>query len=500
MESFLLFLIGLLFAAASIWSQNKDRVKWTAWLLFGMTFFIACGFATITNYFFIWDEQFHALVAKNISLNPAHPQLMTFAPWLFEESNWSSQTTWLHKPPFFLYAMATSIKLFGNTIIAARMPSVILLAITSRLVFLFGNNWKNSKVGFLAAFIFVFSGFTLLQLSGWKSTDHNDVFFTCLVFISFYFFQKYLILPSRKSALKIGVMVGLCVLTKWLPGLLVFLPWGILVLIKIVRHSIDVKNQIKWFALALFIAILVVLPWHLYTIVNFPEIAIKELSYNQEHFWIPLEGHRESFWFHFQNLLGVFRILLLLIFIPFYKWKQTDETSRILLISVLALLVFYSFAATKMEGFIGPTLPLISLLIAQGILFLLSTIQKERLILILAPLLILFFQPLQFFEKLGMKKGTIENEYHHLYRAQHDFIIKHGDMDSKKLILNANMRMHGNIQWMYFTQNKAISFVPSQQAVKRLKNEGFKLSAIQFGNPLPDYILKDQEIVKVKYE
>jgi 4-amino-4-deoxy-L-arabinose transferase len=499
-ESVLFFFTGLLFAISSVWTLANQKHKQTGWLLFLMTFFIGLAFANATSYFFIWDEQFHALVAKNLSENPFHPQLMNFAPWLFENANWSSQTTWLHKPPLFLYAMASSIQLFGNTVFAARLPSVIILSVTARLIYLFGNQWNNRNVGFLAVIIFVFSGFTFLQLSGIKSTDHNDVFFTCLVFISFFFLQKYLAQPDWKSAVKIGLIVGLCVLTKWLTGLLAFLPWGILVVRMIVQQKGDFKIELKRYLLAVLVAIVIALPWHIYTILNFHEVALIELSYNQKHFWDPLEGHRESVWYHFENLWSVFGSIIVFSFLPFFKPKKINLVQMGLWISILALLIFYSFAATKMEGFIGPLLPFLSLLIAHGVLCFFSEIGQKRIILLSLPLFLFYFHKNLGMKELGMIPETIENEHHHLYLEQKKFIEKWSDSNPKKMILNANLRMHGNIQWMYFSENKAIVFVPNKQEIERLKKEGFELTAIQFGKSLPEYILNDNEIEKIAFE
>jgi 4-amino-4-deoxy-L-arabinose transferase-like glycosyltransferase len=74
----------------------------------------------------MWDEQFHALVAKNLSENFLYPVLLPDLEPYNSLNSWTIGHIWLHKQPFFLWLMALSIKLFGATEFAVRFPSILL--------------------------------------------------------------------------------------------------------------------------------------------------------------------------------------------------------------------------------------------------------------------------------------------------------------------------------------------------------------------------------------
>src|SRR5687768_11870528 len=62
-----------------------------------------------------WDEQYHALVAKNLADHPGIPKLYSEPLLHPEEMRWDKNHIWLHKPPLFLWLIAMSIKIFGAT-------------------------------------------------------------------------------------------------------------------------------------------------------------------------------------------------------------------------------------------------------------------------------------------------------------------------------------------------------------------------------------------------
>lgn len=498
------FWIYLTFALLSIflfWKKNKAIYFST----FGMAFFLGLSIVLLVPFLWIWDEQFHALVAKRIAENPAHPQLMNFAPWLFEGRDWDEQVTWLHKQPFFLYSIALSLKIFGTKVWAVRLPSLLMYALTSVAVYDFGTRLKDKKVGLLASWMFMHSFVFLELLSGRMTTDHNDAFFLCLILLSFWAHFRFTNSKNGRWVLLTGLFVGLAILTKWLVGLLVFAPWGLQILAS--------ENRFHWSAWkellkTLGVVILIALPWQIYTLIAFPETAKRELSYNQEHFWVPLEGHRGDFSFHWMNLLETFRpeilVLTFVLLVVFWKkWKGSYVYH--LFFSATLLLAFYSFAATKMYAFIAPSIPLFILTIAFVWVSLLERIPWRRISSALFALVVFWminmtFRPDRIVDVYGLDVTTDMAKAKDLYWQQMQFIQQYGDNNPRRIIINANMRQHGNIPWMFFTENKAIRFIPTPEQIQRLKKEGFIITAIRFGEELPEFITEDSSISVIDFQ
>ncbi|TXI87502.1 MAG: hypothetical protein E6Q37_02070, partial [Crocinitomicaceae bacterium] len=166
----------MLFIVFSIVSFYKSP-KFTSLFLFLSAVSIAAAVANFTTYFFPWDEQFHALVGKNLAENPLFPKLYPSNPLGLKSSIWADSVIWLHKQPLFMWQMALSIKLFGNTVFAVRFPSVIFHGLLVVSVYRIGVLILDRNVGFIAALLVMHSTFLLGLLSGRIGTDHNDFVF-----------------------------------------------------------------------------------------------------------------------------------------------------------------------------------------------------------------------------------------------------------------------------------------------------------------------------------
>ena len=79
----------------------------------------------LTPYLMLWDESFHGLVAKHLADNPLKPLLYKDPFFEHDYKNWWDSSIWLHKQPWFLWQIALSIKIFGNSYFAVRFPSLV---------------------------------------------------------------------------------------------------------------------------------------------------------------------------------------------------------------------------------------------------------------------------------------------------------------------------------------------------------------------------------------
>ncbi|PIE81508.1 MAG: hypothetical protein CSA11_03990 [Chloroflexi bacterium] len=116
------------------------------------------------------DELFNAIDA----------QLIGGGHWpIFFEGNYGREA-------FFFYLMAASIKLFGNTIVAVRLPAVLLGTGYVLLAFLLGRHLFNRRVGLLAAALIAVSLWPVMG-SRWGLRAVSLTFLTAL---TVYFFHR----------------------------------------------------------------------------------------------------------------------------------------------------------------------------------------------------------------------------------------------------------------------------------------------------------------------
>lgn len=73
----------------------------------------------------IYDERYHALVARNMMDNPLKPYLRL--PIVeYDYKYWGGNYIWVHKQPLFLWQMVLSMKIFGVSEYAVRYPDVLM--------------------------------------------------------------------------------------------------------------------------------------------------------------------------------------------------------------------------------------------------------------------------------------------------------------------------------------------------------------------------------------
>jgi 4-amino-4-deoxy-L-arabinose transferase-like glycosyltransferase len=148
--------IGLLISAFFLffWKKNLGLIA----LVVG-AFFLALFMASMDPFLHLWDEQQHALVAKNMAQYPFKPMLYKDPILPYLHSYWIQNHIWLHKQPLFLWQMALSIKMFGANVLAVRLPSIIMFSLLPLIVYRIGTIVKNAQAGFIAAFFMAIANF-----------------------------------------------------------------------------------------------------------------------------------------------------------------------------------------------------------------------------------------------------------------------------------------------------------------------------------------------------
>lgn len=354
--------------------HRKERYNWA---LLVLTLAGGCVYvfaARLCPYLSPWDEQFHALVAKNCMSHPLTPTLYDEAIVKGHDySSWIGAHVWLHKQPLFLWQIALCFKLFGISEFTLRLPSIIQCTLLIPIVYQIAKRLtQNLNTAFLAGIATACSWFLIRLTSGMENTDHNDVCFIFYVTASLWAFVEYIYHKREKWGwvVLIGLFAGAAILTKWLAGFLVFFCWSVYLL---AEHRLHLRQwKIGHLLTALCTTLAIVLPWQLYTLHQFPELAQQELFYNFKHIGQTVEAHQGSFWYPLiilplqyfghghncqtdtfaWNLHAI--ICYIVLGFGYYKFIMRLQKSSwrwTIACTTLFVFVFFGMASTKMPAF-----------------------------------------------------------------------------------------------------------------------------------------------------
>jgi 4-amino-4-deoxy-L-arabinose transferase-like glycosyltransferase len=351
-----LILAAGIFMVLSIYFFRKKR-KLSLCLLFLGALSLGFFTATLDPFLNVWDEQYHALVAKSLMRNPLQPMLFPEHLMPFDSNVWTYNTIWLHKQPLFLWQIALSLKVFGLSALSVRIPSVVLFAIMPLLVYRIGKLALNERIGFIAALLMASAHFVLELIAGNYSTDHNDVAFLFYVLASFWAYWEYKSTGRLKWLLLVGVFSGGAVLVKWLLGLLIFPTWFFSHIIANKEKRFYIPSYFP-IAGAFGVALLVFLPWQIYIFSAYPNEAAHEMELTSRHLVEVIEGHSEErFYFFKEGLRNIYGrgalvpyvvlagLILLLV-------RLKDRFSRsFFIIPIVIVYSVYTIAETKMPAF-----------------------------------------------------------------------------------------------------------------------------------------------------
>jgi 4-amino-4-deoxy-L-arabinose transferase len=505
------FIFGLYCAAVFLF--HFHYVKWSLVLLMAATLLIGMFIASLFPYLHLWDEQFHALVAKNMLQHPFKPTLYRGLIFPFDFKDWTANHVWLHKQPLFLWQMALSLKLFGCNAMAVRLPSIFLHTLSVWMVYRMGKIFYHDKIGFYGALLFSVSSFVLGLSTGLYSTDHNDAAFLFYITASLWAWVEYKNSDKWYWIFFIGFFSGCSILVKWLVGWLVFAVWGISSIANRKLSRYPLKKEWLNLFLSFLVSLLVFLPWQLYIVYKFPHEARYELQYNSLHFFQIIEGHSGGAMFHFDALRIIYGSSDLFIFFVFislflFLLKMKNKCYRLAVLSSIVLVYgFYTLAQTKMLAFGVIVSPFVYLALATLFCIVSDWIFRWRNIKrpfqFFQMLLLLFFA----FHVLNFHKFTDKwNPKNHAEQMAHELNLKQLHLSEqinkrfirgKWVVFNASIRMYGNIEVMFFTPAIAYNFIPTKEQIRIAKKKGYSIAIVD-NDLLPDYLAIDNTISKIK--
>jgi 4-amino-4-deoxy-L-arabinose transferase len=502
-----LIISGIILISSVISFKKNSRLGLS--LLFIGTIVLGYFIANLDPFLKLWDEQYHALVAKNLSNDFLKPTLYKNPVLDFSYKNWTANHIWLHKQPLFLWQIALSIKLFGTTEFAVRLPSIIMHAIIPLFIYRIGKISIGKETGYYGALLFAVAYFPLELVSGRFTTDHNDVAFLFYVTASFWAWFEYTRSGKKYWLILIGLFSGSAVLVKWLMGLLVYVIWAINVAVT----KSTIKTKIQSFLSILLsgiVSLSIFLPWQIFIHLTYPNEATYEMKLNSNHFFNPIEDHIESTWYYFTDGLnmiygsGALIPFMLLLGVVLLIYNIPNKRHKIFIASgIIFVYIFYTLASTKMVSFMVIVSPFIYLGLAYLIYSVLSLIEKKikikyfnQILSIILPVFIAFTAlNLMKIQNIHTMRGPHNNDNRIGKQVEMKFIrsINKKLKGEDYVIFNASITVNGNIPIMFYTDYTAYNFIPNKLQIEKLKKANRKIAVIDIGN-IPDYIINDDDI------
>ena len=497
--------LALLFC--SVISFNQKNYRTSVMLLLASGLVLRWFIITLDPFLNTWDEQTHALVAKNMMIHPLKPMLFNAPVLPFDFRDWTGNSVWLHKQPLFLWQMSLSMKIFGVNEIAVRVPGMIMSVLMILLIYRTGALSMNRGIGYIAAMLFAYGNFSLELLSGWMNTDHNDTAFIFYVSASLWAFTEYYFNPKKRWIVFIGVFAGCAVLIKWLTGLFVFFVWLSAILCDKARRG-QMKSYLELLP-AVFISLLIVLPWIIYTYLAFPLEAGFESALSTQHFFSCIEHHCGNFFYHINKIDELYwpgaKLMLLPALFFCYKYMKTKSLALANISGIVFIYLFFSIAKTKMPAFTTMINMPVYLAFAAFIYGLWQAIRLRKRI----PHFLYIFLLSVILSAMAVFELNIEKiQYIHTsWRPEQAKLralketdrriftsIRHKYTGTDYVVFNVPVQESASC--MFYTSLTAYDFIPDEKTLGSLVKQG-KIPVIIQRDSLPSYIreLKNIEIV-----
>lgn len=461
-----LVLSGIILCAVVYWQARRNNFEKSlfAVILLGLILRLFCA---ADPYLHFWDERYHFLVAKNLMQHPFTPTLYPQALLEFNYKNWTQNHVWLHKPPMTLWLIASSFKIFGVSVFAGRLPSIILSTATIFFIYkialmVLGEKWLALSTAFFQAV----NGLIIELSAGRVPTDHVDT--------TFFFFMTaglYCVLAFDKQKNKnlflvlTGAVFGFALLIKWLIALCL-LPAFLLLYVK----KYGVFYSLRAILIISVIGFSMALPWHFYTFHNFPKEALWESKFNLMHFTHDIEEHAAPWWFFLDKARINWNELIYPAWIYFaylvYKNPKNLAYQLIAVWIILPYLVF-SVALSKMQGYVLFTAPAQFMILSLFLSFLYHHFKNKNA----------FVFKLAFYTVIGLSLRYCIERVKPFYPPNHkEFITEKilefkTEADDKTALFNTPYF----IEVMFFTDAIAYERIPSPEEIDKLKNAGFKI-------------------------
>jgi len=436
-----------------------------------------------------WDERYHALVAKNLINHPLIFTLYDDPVLPYDYRNWGANHIWLHKPPLTLWTMALSMWLFGINEIALRLPSIILVSTAIYLVFSVGSYISNQRTGYLAALLFSINGLVIDLTGGRVNTDHVDIFFMFFVLLSIFFSIQYIKNEKTIFSFLVGISIGLAILSKWLPALIVLPIWLLLVWDS---GKFNLKTTIVQFVIILATLTAVFLPWQLYIFSSFPKEAAWEAHLNHKHLFEGLGGRTHS-WFYFLHQIRINYGEYIYLPLLWFVWKVVKDIKNKKRLAVLIWFIipflFFSIVKTQSQAYLLFTAPALFIMTA-GFFFRINDFKNEHrfkwIFNIILALIILL--PIRYsLERLRVFELRDRNP---------EWVVDLKDLKKENIKKGILFNYDHPIEAMFYTDMIVYPRIPTKELIYDLSGQGYTILINDYGK-VSNQIMDMKQVTKV---
>jgi 4-amino-4-deoxy-L-arabinose transferase len=275
---------------------------------------------------------------------------------------------YFEKPPLGYWLTALSMSCFGENRFAARLPSALSAGGTVLLLFLLVRRFGGGfRVAALAAGLLLTSGLFFV-LGCFNVLDMPLTFFLTLAL--FAFFRAYMAECRRAKLLWLGLFGAASGAAFLVKGFLAFAVPG-LVIVSFMLWQRSTGRLLRWAWAPALTGLLVALPWAILVHRHEPDywryfVVVEHL----QRFMGKSAQHAEPFWFYIPVLLGGFAPWLF--FLP-AAWKGyrredlRDPFLRFALCWLVLPFLFFSASKGKLGTYVLPLMPALAALAALGL-------------------------------------------------------------------------------------------------------------------------------------
>jgi 4-amino-4-deoxy-L-arabinose transferase-like glycosyltransferase len=308
---------------------------------------------------------FHGL--WNIGLlGPDEPRYAAVAREMYQTRDYITPRLhgmpWFEKPVLLYWSATLSFMLFGVGEFAARFPSALTATLTVFFVYFVCRKLWGRATGLWASLILATSaGYFAFA----RATSMDMLLTACLTMTLLSFLMGNNARGSRRRwwFLAFYTFIGFGVLAKG--PVAIALPALSLAGYLLFRGR---RSEWKeWHPLYALIILVIAAPWYIAVVRanGYEFVRIFFINQNLERFASTVHGHERPFYFYIPDLL-MLTFPWTFMLIPALR-RTLDRNDQILLTSAIVPIVFFSFAGSKLPGYILPSVPPMVLLCARAI-------------------------------------------------------------------------------------------------------------------------------------
>jgi 4-amino-4-deoxy-L-arabinose transferase-like glycosyltransferase len=323
---------------------------------------------------------FHGLTAFGL-VGPDEPRYAAIARDMAAGGDWVTPRlhgeAWLEKPILYYWVAAVGYRLFGDSELAARLPSAVGAATTLLALSWFARRFYGGPTTSLLLLLFP-SSIAILVFARAATTD---MLFSTTLALAMASAAPLVLLRQPRGVtgyqIGFGAAVGLAVLAKG-PAGVVLAGAGIVTGALLARRLPQARRVAGPWSLGAFA--LVALPWYLLCAANNPEfLQVFLLSHNLERFLTPVFRHQQPFWYFGPVLLLGLAPWTAAVVATIHAAGKTvtrrewaGSPSMFLAGWVVVPVAFFSLSQSKLPGYVLPAMPAATVLLAHVVALALS--------------------------------------------------------------------------------------------------------------------------------